>query len=182
MNLLKELTEKYGGCYSDNTSTEIDTSIGKITFNPENRRFTIGESVLSLEMNEDDGTSSNGKPFKIELHLNKANQSELEIFPKSRFQQMRNSVFGNGSTGMHRKFSFRGDEILIVNIISSKSFLRLLENEKIHIRIDRNSLETIQLTTHYPIKNVEKFEKYLNILSILEKKVIQFFMTSQIAS
>lgn len=161
MNLIKELTEKYGGEYATDHSNLV------ANFEIEGTKISIhNKNAVSLS------------PCYIQLHLNGDFQTSLEITPRSKFQKMIDSILLQKGRKIEQEFSIAGNLNLRENLVSNRKLSDLLSGEKVCLKIEAASPEIICLYPEEEIQSLIQFEKYLSILRLIEKKIFQLQLTA----
>lgn len=180
MNLIKEFIKKHTGNYPKSTITKFSTPDGDFIYHPEKGMIDINGSNISISSNQIKSTSPTRESFQIKVLFKDDLNTYLEISPKSKFQKMIDSIMMQKGRKLQQEFLVKGDSNLIVNLISNNTLARLLQDEKVHLKIDRDNPTVMTMSPESPIKNVDRFEKYLNILRIIENKAIHLQLTTAI--
>ncbi|MDR5589073.1 hypothetical protein [Christiangramia sp. SM2212] len=178
MNLIKELIKKHHGYYPEKERTEFSIPGGNFIYEPGKGIIDVNGSKISIRSNTIEAASPTRESFQIKVLFKNNLNTYLEISPKSKFQRMIDAIMMQKGREIQQEFIVKGDTNLIVNLISNRTLARLLHKEKVHLKIDRENPTVMTLSPENPIKNVDRFEKYLNILKIIENKAIQLQLTT----
>ena len=175
MNIIEELSKKYNGNYSEEHAKNVNSPIGKYTYQPKKGLIEVDGTKISVNLNEVGGATPTAEPFRIILYLEKFYQTELTIYPKDLWNQLIDFVFPRNKENIpvriRKQFLFSGDKTLIKQLGTNKEFAKYLVNEKVYIRTDRKQTERIVLTPAHGIEDIHQFEKFIAILKIIEKAI-----------
>ena len=167
MNLINELTEKYGGKYSENEITEFSSPIGRYTYQPKKGKIEIDGKKFSFNLNEIGGATPITEPYRIILFLEN-NTKELEIFPRNKLQRLLFKIQEKDSPEIRKNFILKGKKNCLENLIKDSILNKKLKGERVYIKVDRKFPKSLMLTPEYGIDNLNQFEKYLKILLRIE--------------
>jgi hypothetical protein len=176
MNIIQELTEKYNGKYSEKQTTSFSGPTGKYSYQPKKGILNIDGTKISINLNEVGGAMYGTEPFRIILYLDKKYGIELNMFPKSLWNRFIDLINPNQALliprAVRKEFSFEGNKSLIKQIVSDKTFIENIKGENIYIGTIENPTNRIVLTPSYGIRDIEQFEKFVDILKHIENKVL----------
>ncbi len=175
MNIIQELTEKYGGKYSEDLTKSVNSPIGKYVYQPKSGIIEIDGTKISINLDEVSGAMPVTEPFRIRLYLDKNYKTELTIFPIDSWNKLLNFLFpkrrGFVPKEILKQFWFGGNTSLLKQLASDKGFCEKIMDERIYIESGFKTTDQIVLTPEYGIKDVEQFEKYVSILKLIENKI-----------
>ena len=175
MNIIEELSKKYNGSYSEVQPKNVNSPIGKYIYQSKTGLIEIDGSKIGVNIDSVGGAIPVAEPFRVTLYLEKNYQSDLTIFPRSRWNRMTDLVFPKNKENLPKRirhqFSFVGERSLIKQFGSNAEFINGLMNEKIYITTDRKKTNRIVLTPAHGIENIEQFEKFISLLKIIEKAI-----------
>ncbi|UJH66489.1 hypothetical protein [Allomuricauda sp. SCSIO 65647] len=176
MSIIQEITKKYNGKYSENPAASFNSPSGKYSYQPKNGIINIDGSKVSINLNEVSDAMYGTEPFRITLYLDKAYQTELNIFPKDLWNKLLDFLFPKRRAFIPQKilkqFWFGGDKKLIRQITSDKQFNESIIDERIYIEtMPKKSTDRIVLTPERGINDIEQFEKFIDILKQIENKI-----------
>ena len=176
MDIIEELVKKYHGEYSKSHETASNMAGGRYTFQPERGIVKIEGTKISININAVGGAAETAEPYRIVLHLNKAYNSTLEIYPKSTIRRLFDFFISSNqptnSNLINKRFTFKGNKQIIEKLGIDNVFCKKIKDEVIYIVINKKYPKRIMLTPAYGIDNVEHLEKLLSILKIIEGKII----------
>lgn len=175
MNIIEELTKKYNGNYTEETAKNVNSPIGKYTYQPKNGIIEIDGTKISVNINEVGGATPVTEPIRITLFLDKTYETELTIFPKDFWKKILELIQPKPSVifpeTIKNQFWFGGKISLLKQLASDNQFAENLINERIYIETDKNQTNRITLTPEYGIENLNQFEKFITILKLIENKI-----------
>ncbi len=175
MNIIQELTEKYSGKYSEESTKNVNSPIGKYVYEPKSGIIEVDGTKISINLNEVGGAMPVTEPFRIRLHLDKTYKTELTIFPIDSWNKLLNFLFPKRREFVPKEilkqFWFGGNINLLKQLASDKGFCEKIIDERIYIESAFKTTEQIVLTPEYGIKDIEQFEKYISILKSIENKI-----------
>jgi len=176
MSIIKEISEKYNGKYSEDPTASFNSPSGKYSYQPKNGIINIDGSKISINLNEVGGAMYGTEPFRITLYLDKKYPTEFNLFPKDLWNKLLDFLFPKRREFIPRQvlkqFWFGGDKKLIKRISSDKLFNESIINERIYIEtMPKKTTDRIVLTPERGINNIEHFEKFVDILRLVENKI-----------
>jgi len=175
MSIIQELTEKYNGKYSEESTTSFNSPAGKYSYQPKSGIINIDGTKISINLNEVGGAMYGTEPFRITLYLDKKYGIEFNIFRKSFWSSFIDFINPSRVISIPRsvrkEFSFGGNKDLIKQLVSDNVFIENIKNEHIYIATIENPTNRIVLTPMHGIKDIAQFEKYVTILKRVENKV-----------
>ena len=175
MNIIKELTAKYSGKYSEDLTKNISSPIGKYVYQPKTGIIEVDGTKISINLNEVSGAMPVTEPFRITLHLDKTYETEFTLFPKDSWNQFLNFIRPKRRAFVPKpilkQFSLRGDLDLLKQLASDKIFTESIIDERIYIETGFNSTNRIVLTSAFGVKDIDQFEKFVSILKRIENKI-----------
>ncbi len=127
MNIIQELTEKYSGKYSEGLTKNVNSPLGKYVYQPKNGTITVDGTKISINLNEVGGAMPVTEPFRITLHLGKAYETELTVFPKDLWNEFLDFILPKRRAFVPKpilkQFWFGGDKNLLKQLASDKKLL-----------------------------------------------------------
>ena len=175
MNIIEELSKKYSGIYSEEQAKNVNSPIGKYTYQPKKGLIEVDGTKISVNLNEVGGATPTAEPFRIILYLEKFYKTELTIYPKDFWNNLLDFVFPRNKENIpikiRKQFLINGDQTLIKKLGSNKEFAEHLVDENVYIRTDKKQTDRIVLTPPHGIKDIHQFEKFITILKIIEKEI-----------
>jgi hypothetical protein len=175
MNLIKELTQKYNGEYSEANAKRVNSPHGRFIYEPKSGTINIDETKISININEVDGAMPVTEPFRITLHLEKPYDINLTIFPKDFWYHFLDFFNPKKKAFIPKpilkQFWLEGNDILIQKLVSNHAFTKSIIDERIYIESDEKTAKII-LTPENGIKDLVQFEKFITILQIINKQII----------
>ncbi|SRX55541.1 hypothetical protein [Aequorivita sp. CIP111184] len=171
MSLLKNFAEKNNGTYTEESIKEAFSPIGKLIYQPKSAYFMIGESKISVNLNEVGGAIPTAEPFRITLHLQNKNKNTLEIYPVSFWEIIFQNVFPSNQILIKGSYIFKGNKKLIDKLSTAGSIVSELKKQRVYIRIPKENTSKIILTPARGIETETEFEYFIAILKALEEKI-----------
>lgn len=165
MNVIQEITEKYSGHYSEEPERKTHTISGLFTNQLIQGQFEVKGAKIKLVLNDVGGATPEVEPFQLYHYLGEKVSVNLNIYPKSFWTK----VFSNLSPSKCNHLSFKGNKVLIKDLLSDPLFLEDVKDEEMYIRIDTKN--RIQATQERGFHTVEHIEKYIRILIRVEKAI-----------
>lgn len=145
MNLLESFTEKNDGHYTQEDIKKAYSPIGKLIYQPKSAFFKIGESKISVNLNEVGGAIPTAEPFRITLHLDNKCGKILDIYPVSFWEKILQGTFPSTNKIIKDVYLFKGDKKLIKKITEGDSIFSKLKNEKVYIRVTKKNTSKLSL-------------------------------------
>ena len=170
MNIINQLTEKYGGKYSENETTEFISPIGKYTYQPKKGKIEIDGKKFTFNLNEVGGATPITEPYRIILFLEKESE-ELEIYPRNNLQKFLLQITGKKDSEIRKRFLLKGNKNCLKKLIADPILEKKLKGERIYIKVDNRFPRSLMLTPEYGIDDLGQFEKYLYILLRIESSI-----------
>ena len=175
MNIIKELTAKYSGKYSENLTKNVNSPIGKYIYQPKDGIIEVDGTKISINLNEVSGAIPVTEPFRITLHLDKTYETKLTIFPKDLWNTFLDFILPKRRAFVPKpilkQFWFGGNKDLLKELLSDKIFTENIINERIYIETRDKPTNRIVLTPEYGIKDIDQFEKFVSVLKRIENKI-----------
>lgn len=175
MNIIKELTEKYDGKYSEDVAKGINSPSGKYLYHPKSGIIEVDGTKISINLNEVGGAARATEPFRITLHLDKIYDTKLTILPKSLWNRFLDFILTKRREfipkSIRKQFSFSGNKELLKQLTTDKVFTESIINERVYIRTVDKPTNRIVLTPEYGIKDIDQFEKFVSVLKRIENSV-----------
>jgi len=175
MNIIKELTEKYGGKYSEDLTKSVNSPMGKYVFQPKSGVIEVDGTKISINLNEVGGAVRVAEPLRITLHLDKTYETELTMFPKGLWNKLLDFILPKRNAFVPKpilkQFWFSGNKNLLKQLASDKVFTENIINERIYVQTGNKTTSRIVLTPEYGIKNIEQFEKFVIVLKRIEYEI-----------
>lgn len=175
MNIIQELIEKYNGEYSEESTINVNSPIGKYVYKPKSGIIELDGTKISINLNEVAGAMPVTEPFRITLHLDKTYATELSIFPIDSWNKFLNIILPKRGKfvpkSLAKQFWFEGNEKLIKQLAIDKFFCNEILNDKIYIKTGVKTTTQITLTPEYGIKDIKQLEKYVSVLKRIENKI-----------
>lgn len=175
MSIIQELTEKYNGNYSEEPNSSFNSPTGKYSYQPKSGIINIAGTKISINLNEVGGAMYGTEPFRITLYLDRKYKIEFSMFPKSFWNSIKDSIFPKRTIiipeSVRKEFSFGGSKNLIKKLVSDKIFIENIKGENLYIGTLENPTNRIVLTPMHGIRDIEQFEKFVEILKRIENKV-----------
>jgi hypothetical protein len=169
MNLLKKISEKNNGDYSEENIKETYSTIGTLIYQPKKAQFTIDGSKLSVNLNEVGGAIPSADPFRITLYLKQKLGQGLEVYPATFWERIFHDYFPSTNKVVIDGYAFKSDAAIINTMLKDVSFFRKLKKQNVYIRIPLKDTSKIILTPPNGIENEAAFEGYITILKSLEE-------------
>ncbi len=170
MNILKELTQKYQGKYTEENQKSINSPLGKLKFQPQESVLFIEDTKITISINAATGAHPVGEPFRITLHLENSVESRLEIYPASFWNRLLNGKNKHLTKNLAIDYCFKTEEELFLRLIQNKNFNTILEQDEVYIRFYAKEKQLV-LTPKKGIKDLHQFENFLQLMKILENEV-----------
>ncbi len=175
MNIIQELTEKYSGKYSEESTINVNSQIGKYLYQPKSGIIELDGTKISINLNDVTGAMPVTEPFRITLHLDKTYATELTIFPIDLWNKFLNFIIPQRRKfvpkSIVKQFWFGGNKELIKQLAIDTFFCNEILNEKIYIKTGVKTTTQITLTPEYGIKDIKQLEKYVSVLKRIENKI-----------
>ncbi len=173
--MIKEIIEKYGGKYSEEKKKSSIFPSGKYSFHPQKGILEIKGSRISINVQAVGDASRVAEPYRIILILKKKYNDDLKIYPISILRKIFRLIVPvdrNSSSRIQNHYTFAGDNFLISNLINDSRFCDLITNEKVYITLSKRYSDKIVLKPAYGIDDINHFDKLVEILKLIEQKVI----------
>lgn len=170
MNILKELTQKYQGKYTEEDHKSINSPLGKLNFLPQEGVLFIDDTKITISINATTGAHPVGEPFRITLHLKNSVESRLEIYPTSFWNRLLIGKNKHITKDLATDYCFKTEEELFLKLLEHKSFCKILEQDEVYIRLYIKEKQLV-LIPKKGIKDLHQFENFLQLLKILENEV-----------
>lgn len=175
MSIIQELTEKYSGKYSEDLTKSVNSPIGKYIYQPKRGIIEVDGTKISINLNEVGGATPVAEPFRIILHLDKAYDTKLTVFPKGLWDDFLDFIllkkWGFIPKPIRKQFWFGGNKDLINQLANDKIFIENIINERIYIETGDIPTNKIVLTPEYGITDIAQFEKFVSVLKRIEYKI-----------
>lgn len=175
MNIIEELTEKYGGHYSEDLAKSVNSPIGKYVYQPKNGIIEVDGTKISINLNEVGGAMPVTEPFRIALHLDKTYVTELSIYPKSLWGDFLDFILPKRNAFIpkpnFKQFWFGGNKDLLKQLGADKVFMELILNERVYIESIKKPTDRIVLTPEFGIRDMDQFEKFVSALKRIETHI-----------
>ena len=177
MNFIEKIVEEYNGKYSEDVLKKIYTPGGIATYQPKCGIINVDGSEIRIIFKEAGGILNPTDPIRILLKLKTNFKRKLSIFPTSYFDYFIDIFFHSKSQEIPKsigsQFSFRGDKKLIAMLLRDEEFPEKIKDENIYITIDKKNNTNLVLTPAFGIENINHFRKMVEILKIVEAKIMQ---------
>lgn len=171
MNILKKLTQKYQGKYTEEDHKSINSPLGKLSFQLQEGVLFIDDTKITISINATTGAHPVGEPFRITLHLETSVESRLEIFPASFWNRLLNGKIKHLTKNLAIDYCFKTEEKLFLRLVQNKNFITILEQDEVYVRLYAKEKQLV-LTPKKGIKDLHQFENFLQLMKILENEVL----------
>ena len=175
MSLIQQITDKYGGTYSEEAKKSSSYQSGTISFHPQKGLLMVDGSKLSINIAATGGASSVAELYRITLFLDKDYGQRLELHPKSGSSRFFLSIFGKKETTTSgkalAKYRFKGTERLINALKNDADFNGLILDEEAYIMLTKRHPDKVILRPAYGIRDVDHLERLMAILKEIENHI-----------
>ncbi|WP_396636262.1 hypothetical protein [Maribacter sp. R77961] len=175
MNIIEEISKKYGGNYAEERTKKVSTPNGQNIYQPKKGILEIDGTKISLNSNEVGGAMPVTEPLRVILYLDKIYNTELTIFPKDLWNDFLDFIMPKRRDfippPLRKQFWFGGDKTLLKKLATDKILIENLLNERVYIETKSKETDWIILTPEYGIENIKQFEKFVIILKRIEEKI-----------
>ncbi|WP_394751270.1 hypothetical protein [Spongiimicrobium salis] len=172
MNSIQEWIEKYHGEYEGGLVKNLNSPVGKYSYQQKSGSIEIEGTTISINFNEVGGAIPVAEPIRMTLHLKKTYETELTLFPKGLGHKFLDFVLPKRKISIpesiRKQFRFDGDKNLLKKLTSDSTFTESILDENIYIDTGKEPIDRIVLTPAHGIKDVEQFEKFVFILKRIE--------------
>lgn len=178
MDIIQKIVAKYGGSYKEEAKKSSIYTSGKYTFHPQKGIFEIEGSKISINIQAVGGAARVTEPYRIILYLNKQFNGKLEIYPISFLKKILQCIYSthtHSSTAIRKHYSFKGNSILIQQLIENPSFYDLIKKETVYITLNKNHPTKIILRPAYGIDDMEQFDRFIRLLKLIELNIYSTF-------
>jgi len=175
MNTIQSFIEKYNGSYTQEVEKSVNTHIGKYSSQAKQGSLIYKGRKLKISINEVGGADPVSRPLRIKLFLDKPILFDFFIYPRSYWNKIIRSVFGNKNNSLLKsikdQYSFSGSTKLTSKLTSNKAFLQKIDNEIIVVNISKKKPNVITIIPTHGYRDVEHLEKLADILKLIESEI-----------
>ncbi|MBC8754054.1 hypothetical protein H2O64_05185 [Kordia sp. YSTF-M3] len=177
MNIIEKFIKKHNGTYLKDNKESIYTPGGKYTYQTQTGILEIDGSKIYINFSEPSDAARTAEPIKIILCLDKIYDTELHMFPKNRWGNVKDFFFPKKTKFIPKKvrkqFYFGGDVHLHKKLVKNEAFIKDILWEMIYVRTAQKKESQIILTPSYGIYSVEHLEQLIRILKYIAKVIKQ---------